>query len=94
MNSLVALHNVLIVDSYSLSESVKPGKPISANLLPKKGQRCITIFLVVFLHEHEWIIVDITEKLDSRLDTPVVIIWLQEFMSEEETALESTHVTI
>jgi hypothetical protein len=36
------------------------------------------------LHELERIVVDVTEELDVRFHPPVVPIWLEEFMLEEE----------
>ena len=61
---------------------------------PETQKTCITIFLIVVLHEEEWVVVDIAKELDTGLDTPIVIIWLQKLMSEEKSTFKSTHVAV
>lgn len=53
-----------------------------------------TVLLVVLMHDTERVVVDVAEELDGGLNTPVVLIVHHEFLSEEETRLESTHVTV
>jgi hypothetical protein len=53
-----------------------------------------TVLLVVLVHDTERIVVDIAEELDRGLNTPVVLVVHHEFLSEEETRLESAHVTV
>ena len=53
-----------------------------------------TIFFIIFLHEEEWVVVDVAEEFDPRLYAPVEIVALQKLMSEEKSTLESAHVTI
>lgn len=43
-----------------------------------------TVLFVLILHDQEWVVVEITEKCDIRLDSPVVLIWLEEFVAIEE----------
>lgn len=53
-----------------------------------------TVLLVVLVHDAERIVVNIAEELDGGLNTPVVFVVHHELLSEEETGLESAHVTV
>jgi hypothetical protein len=53
-----------------------------------------TVLLLVLVHDAEGIVVDIAEELDRGLNTPVVLVVHHEFLSEEETRLESAHMTV
>jgi hypothetical protein len=53
-----------------------------------------TVLLVVLVHDTEGVVVDVAEELDGGLNTPVVFVVHHELLSEEETGLESAHVTV
>jgi len=53
-----------------------------------------TVLLVVLVHDAERIVVNVAEELDGGLNTPVVFVVHHELLSEEETGLESAHVTV
>lgn len=58
-----------------------------------QAQHEAVLFLVV-LHELEWVVLNVTEELDARFDTPVVLKLHHQRVTEEETRLESAHVSI
>ena len=76
MKSLVVAHRVSMVFGYSLSDKVNPGIFGVRNKSGNPFLHVRTIGLIVPLHEHEWIIGNITKQLDAWLDTPVIIIFL------------------
>jgi len=53
-----------------------------------------TVLLVVFLHEAEWVIMNIAEQLDARLNAPVVFVVHHQRLTEEESRLKTAHVSV
>jgi len=53
-----------------------------------------TVLLVVVLHDPEWILMNIAEELDARLDSPVVLELHHQGMTEEEARFKTAHMTI
>ena len=87
----VALSNVLgVVLHELLGASPESGNGVDV-LVERKNE---TVLLVVLVHDAERIVVNVAEELDGRLNTPVVFVVHHELLSEEETGLESAHVTV
>ena len=53
-----------------------------------------TVLLLVIRHKLEDIIVDIAEKLDAWLDSPVPLVVHHQGLTEKETRFEAAHVTV
>lgn len=87
----VAFNNVMWV----LGHELLGGFPESWNgflvFVQTEGK---AVFLLVLFHVEEWIVVDVAEELDGGFDTPVKFIVGEEFVFEEETRFESTHVAV
>jgi len=49
---------------------------------------------IVFLHVQEWIIIELAEKANGGLDSPVIAIRLKQFVFEKEAAVEAAHISI
>ena len=58
-----------------------------------QGQR-EAVFLAIFLHENKGIFEDVAGEIDTWFNPPVIIVILQEFVTEEETRVVTTHMTI
>jgi len=56
--------------------------------------RRLTISLVVLLHKHEGVMVEIAVEVNVRLDPPVPAILEHQRVPEEETRVEATHVPV
>ena len=52
------------------------------------------VLLPVFLHESEWVVVDVAEQLNARLHTPVVFEVHHHRMTEEKAGFIPTHVPV
>ena len=52
------------------------------------------VLLLIVGHEFESIVVNVTEKLNAGLNTPVPFVVLHQFLLEEESGFESAHVTV
>jgi len=55
---------------------------------------CKAVYFIMVLHEQEGIKVDIAVILDARFNPPIPLVFLHEWVSEEEPRIESTHVAI
>ena len=55
-----------------------------------------TLGFVVDLHEHEWVVVDVTIQLDIRFHSPVILQTklIGKRVLKKEATLKSTHVAI
>lgn len=53
-----------------------------------------TVLLLVIGHKFEDIIVDVAEKLDAWLNTPVPFVIHHQWLTEEEARFESAHMTV
>ncbi len=53
-----------------------------------------TVLLLLLDHDAEGVVVNIAEKLDGGLDTPVVFVVKHQWVAEEESRLKATHVTV
>lgn len=52
------------------------------------------ILLLVLGHETERIVMNVAEKFDAGLDSPVPFVVQHEWLTEEETRFEATHVSV
>lgn len=87
----VALRNMLGVISDELLRTI----PYRWNGLGVLVQtKYEAVLLIVFGHVPEWIEVNVTEKFDAWLDTPVPLVLLHQWLSEEEPRFESAHVSV
>lgn len=69
-----------------------PERGNSFDILVKRDNE--TIFFLVVAHELEWIIVNITEKFNTWLNSPVPFVIHHQGLSEEEARFESAHMSI
>ena len=100
MNSFVAFHRFGIVFGYSYNDTTNP-KPVDVGYQcrghhlngPVHSVPCSaiprTIFLIVVLHEHERVEVNVARVFDVRLNPPKVIILPQGFVMNEQPGLVS-----
>ncbi|KAK1849758.1 hypothetical protein CCHR01_07576 [Colletotrichum chrysophilum] len=87
----VALGNVLGVVLHELLGAVPKGGDGLDVLVQTQDE---AVLLVVLLHEAERVVVDVAEKLNGGLDTPVVVVVHHGGLAEEESRLETAHVTV
>lgn len=52
------------------------------------------VLLLVLSHEAEWVVVNIAEKLNARLNTPVPFVLEHERVAEEESGFVAAHVPV
>lgn len=87
----VALSNVLGVVLHEILNAIPKSRDGLDIFVQTQHE---TVLLLVLGHETEGVVVDVAEKLDAGLHSPVPFIVHHERLTEKEARLEAAHVTV